>query len=60
LAITIITAAVQRKYEALRRQWTLDEKENGDDLKKETAIKKKYRQRRKRVSRVVGSLHTYT
>ena len=48
--IFLIAAAVQRKYESLRRQWTLDEKENSDEIKKETPIRKKYRQRLKRVS----------
>ena len=43
---------MQRKYEALRRQWNLDENadEDADEVRKETATRKKYRQRRKRVS----------
>ena len=49
-----LLAGVQRKYEALRRQWTLDEKENCEEMRKKTAIKKKYRQRRKRVSIIIA------
>ena len=44
-----ITAAVQRKYEYLRRMWNEEEKnEDWEVMKRETTIKKKYRQRRKR------------
>lgn len=47
--LLVIAVAVQRKYEALRRLWQLDEKEDCNEMKKENAVKKKYRQRRKRV-----------
>lgn len=47
--VVFLTAAVQRKYEYMRRLFTLEETQDCDAVKKETALKKKYRQRRKRV-----------
>ena len=47
--ISFLTAAVQRKYEYMRRLFTLEEAQDCEVVKKETALKKKYRQRRKRV-----------
>ena len=43
-------AAVQRKYESLRRQWKAEEREDFIELSKKTSLLKKYRSRRKRVS----------
>ena len=43
-------AAVQRKYESLRRQWKAEEREDFVELSKKTSLLKKYRSRRKRVS----------
>jgi len=42
------TVVVKRKYEALRRLWHLEEREDCDEVKRETAVKK-YRQRLRRV-----------
>lgn len=56
--IIFITAAIQRKYEYMRRLFTLEETQDSDALKKETALKKKYRQRRKRVNGIMYS-HMY-
>ena len=40
-------AAIQRKYESLRRHWKIEEeKENCEEFLKLTSNKKKYRQRR--------------
>lgn len=47
--VLFLTAAVQRKYEYMRRLFTLEDAQDCDAVKKETALKKKYRQRRKRV-----------
>ncbi len=44
------TAAVQRKYESVRRQWIMKGKENFDQLSAQMSKNKKYRARRKRVS----------
>ena len=57
----VLTAAVQRKYEYLRRMWNQEQEENNEDNEdweemKETTRKKKYRQRRKRV----GHFQIYT
>ena len=44
------TAAIQRKYENLRRQWKLDdENEDSEEIRKLSIKKKKYRARRFRV-----------
>lgn len=43
-------AAIQRKYESLRRHWKIEEeKEDCEEFLKLTSRKKKYRQRRQRV-----------
>ena len=46
----ISIAAVQRKYESLRRQWMVDEDDGRKELLKAMGKKKKYRARRKRAS----------
>ena len=44
------TDAVQRKYESMRWQWLLEEKENSMELVEEQTKINKYRARRVRVS----------
>ena len=44
------TDAVQRKYESMRRQWLLEEKENSMELVEEQTKINRYRARRVRVS----------
>ena len=46
----ISIAAVQRKYESVRRQWKIDEDDGKKELLKAMGKKKKYRARRKRAS----------
>lgn len=45
-----IVGAVQRRYESVRRQWLVEEKENSADLMEAQAKANKYRARRIRVS----------
>lgn len=45
-----ITAAVQRKYESMRRLWKSEDKEDFVEMNQKIALMKKYRARRKRVS----------
>ena len=47
---SLIIAAVQRKYESVRRQWKLKEKDDFEEASKQLSISKRYRARRKRVS----------
>ena len=42
-------AAVQRKYESLRRNYHLEEKENSEEIVMEANNRKKYRSCRQRV-----------
>ena len=42
-------AAVQRKYESLRKNYHLEEKENSEEIVMEANKKKKYLSRRQRV-----------
>lgn len=45
-----LVAAVQRKYESLRRAWKLDEDEASKELEAQRGKQKKYRARKRRVS----------
>ena len=48
--INLFPAAVQRKYESLRRQYLLQDQDNCEETMVAVAKKKKYRSRRQRVS----------
>ena len=48
-AMYVVTAALQRKYESMRRQWRVDGKENSAELIEVQAKMNKYRARRIRV-----------
>lgn len=45
----LIAAAVQRKYESVRRQWKAEDREDYLEVCRKTSLLKKYRSRRKRV-----------
>ena len=47
-----IVAAVQRKYESVRRQWKMEENLGDDfvEMSRQLSVARKYRARRKRVS----------
>ena len=58
LYITLLTVAIQRRYESERRLWLLREKPNGDAIYDQMGRQKKCRSRCKRVS-VQKRLPTY-
>lgn len=43
-------AAVQRKYESVRRQWKQEERDDFEEVSTKMQVVKRYRARRKRVS----------
>ena len=46
----VCAAAVQRKYESMRRQWKMKGRDDFEEQSKQLSLAKKYRARRKRVS----------
>lgn len=48
--VGLISAAAQRKYESLRRQWKAEESEDFVEKSRRISLLKRYRSRRKRVS----------
>ena len=49
-SLQCLIVAIQRKYELVRRQWLMEEKENSTELLEEKAKINKYRARRNHVS----------
>ena len=54
LVFFFLSAAVQRKYESLRRLWKLEEEDNHREMQLRKAKEKKYRARRRRVRKQRG------
>ena len=48
--LCLISAAVQRKYESMRRQWKAEDRDDFVEASRKSSLMKKYRSRRKRVS----------
>lgn len=44
------TAPIQRRYESVRRQWNMQEKEDFVEVNRQLSVQWKYRARRKRAS----------
>ena len=45
-----VIVAVQRKYESIRRQWKIEDRDDFQELNHQISMMRKYRARQKRVS----------